>query len=179
MSSARIVTLCTGNAARSVMLGFMLSELAELNGLPWQIRTAGTHVSEGQAISPRTLEAMIKIEDLGQHHFTAHRSHQLIEDDVNWADVIVAVEADHVAYVHAHFPEARDKVVQLRAFCVGAPLDEPFPEQVRKVAAVHPNDELDVADPAGGEQADYDRCALDLWDMSQVFTALATGDELA
>jgi hypothetical protein len=34
---------------------------------------------------------------------------------------------------------------------------------------------FDVADPAGGDQATYDACALQLWDLSQVF-ALLVGD---
>jgi len=37
------VTLCTGNAARSVMAGSMLEVRAEAEGLALKILTAGTH----------------------------------------------------------------------------------------------------------------------------------------
>ena len=159
------------------MLGFMLAELSDANGVGWEIRTAGTHAVEGQAISQRTLEAMEKLDELGAHNYRAHRSHQLADDDVTWADVIVAVEADHVAYLKARYPSEAHKAVQLRAFCLHAPLDEPFDVQVAVVASIGPDDTLDVADPAGGEQSDYDECARELWDMAQVFAALVNGDE--
>ena len=58
--SLRIVTLCTGNVARSVMLGYMLSTLADDSGVEWQIRTAGTHVTEGSAMSVRTRDGIHK-----------------------------------------------------------------------------------------------------------------------
>ena len=172
MSRTRIVTLCTGNAARSVMLGYMLTTLAEANGVDWGVRTAGTHAVEGQAMSPRTLEALEKLEELGEHHFRAHRSHQLTNDDVAWADVIVAVEADHVNYVRRVHPDAHAKTVQLRSFCLLAPLDGGLLVQVADVAASDPEPGLDVNDPAGGDQAQYDACAVELWDLAQVFAAL-------
>ncbi len=172
MPRVRIVTLCTGNAARSVMLGYMLTTLAEANGADWGVRTAGTHAVEGQAMSPRTLEALEKLEELGEHHFRAHRSHQLSNDDVAWADVILAVESDHVNYVRRVHPEAASKTVQLRSFCLLAPLDGELVNQVATVAASDSEPGLDVADPAGGDQAQYDACAVELWDLAQVYAAL-------
>jgi protein-tyrosine-phosphatase len=34
---------------------------------------------------------------------------------------------------------------------------------------------LDVADPAGGDQAVYDACARQLWELAQVFALLVEG----
>jgi protein-tyrosine-phosphatase len=178
-SELRIVTLCTGNAARSVMLGFMLETLASTRELDWIIRTAGTHTIEGQAMSQRTLGALQRINELSAHHFTKHRSHQLTIDDVGFADVIVTSEADHVSYCHAYFPQSRGKVVQLASFCRWAPLDEPLSEQLRVVVAHGEDDGLDVADPAGGDQSAYDACADELWDLAQVFVTLLVVDPLA
>ncbi len=177
MTSLNIVTLCTGNAARSVMLGYMLETLSEVNGASWSVRTAGTHAIEGQAMSPRTLASLEKVEELGDHHYTAHRSHQITLDDVLWADVILAVEADHVSYMATQYPEARDKVVQLRTFCLRAPLDGPAADQVAAVALNGALAELDVPDPAGGDQDTYDACARELWDLAQVFATLVLGDD--
>ena len=64
-ASLNILTLCTGNVARSVMLGYMLTTLAESTGQDWNVRTAGTHVAEGSAMSGRTREALKKVEELG------------------------------------------------------------------------------------------------------------------
>ena len=51
----RLLTLCTGNAARSVMAGVMLG-----SG-PFRIRTAGTHVLEGRPMSYRTRDALAAV----------------------------------------------------------------------------------------------------------------------
>lgn len=174
----RIVTLCTGNAARSVMMGFMLTRLSEVNNLEWEIRTAGTHATEGAAMSPRTLESLVALEDLGEHHFTSHRSHQLTTEDMQWADLVIAVEASHVAYVAAHHPDHSHKAIQLRHFVRYAPLDEDFVTQREAVSQYALTTDFDVEDPAGGDQGVYHSCARELWDLSHAFvTVLASSSD--
>ncbi|MHB1088574.1 MAG: arsenate reductase/protein-tyrosine-phosphatase family protein [Acidimicrobiales bacterium] len=173
--SIKIVTLCTGNVARSVMLAYMLTTISEANGAPWQIRSAGTHVIEGSAMSARTRDALLGIDELGHHHYNAHRSHQLNAEDVHWADVVLASEASHVNYVRTHFADATSRVVQLHQFIRFAPLDEPLETQVRDVASMQPQVELDVVDPAGGDDATYRACANELWEMAQVFATIVGG----
>jgi protein-tyrosine-phosphatase len=168
----RIVTLCTGNVARSVMLGYMLTTIADANGSPWQVRTAGTHVLEGSSMSARTREALLKVDELGAHHFAGHRSHQLDERDLDVADLVLASEADHVNYVRRHFPEHSMKAVALAQFVRFAPLDASFEVQLAQVAAMDPSRQFDVEDPAGGDQAVYDACALELWELSQAFATI-------
>ncbi|MEI8126767.1 MAG: hypothetical protein WCG86_03005 [Actinomycetota bacterium] len=168
----KFVTLCTGNAARSVMLGYMLNTLTDTHDLGWEIRTAGTHAAEGLAMSPRTLTALESISELGEHHYTAHRSHQLSAEDAEWADVIVAVEADHVNYVRGNFPAASDKVIQLRHFVRFAPLDSGPTDQMAAVRQRPVDPSFDVRDPAGGDQAQYDACASELWELSQIYVTL-------
>jgi protein-tyrosine-phosphatase len=174
--SLKIVTLCTGNVARSVMLGYMLSTIAEATGVDWHVRTAGTHVTEGSAMSSRTRDALRAIDELGEHHYGAHRSHQLTADDLAWADVVLASEADHVHFVRANFAVHAHKAVQLHQFVRSAPLDDPLGVQLVAVASLEPSVQFDVADPAGGDQAAYDTCARQLWEMAQVF-ALLVGSE--
>ena len=155
------------------MLGYMLTTLAENSGEDWSIRTAGTHVVEGAAISGRTRDALLALDDLGVHQFGAHRSRQVTASDAAWADVILASEADHVRYVRAVFPEESAKAVQLAQFIHVAPLDGSFEERLRVATLVEPSKEFDVADPAGGEQSDYDACARELWELAQEFALLA------
>jgi protein-tyrosine-phosphatase len=175
-SPLRIVTLCTGNVARSVMLGYMLTTLGEATGEEWQIRTAGTHVIEGSAMSGRTRDALIGVEELGEHHYSAHRSHQLSGPDVAWADVVLASEADHVNYVRSNFPDHAAKVVQLHQFVRYAPLDESFQTQLEVVSSMALEPSLDVADPAGGDDATYVACVNELWELAQVFATLVSGE---
>jgi protein-tyrosine-phosphatase len=167
-----IVTLCTGNVARSVMLGYMLTTLAESSGKQWEIRTAGTHVAEGSAMSSRTRDALVKIDELGEHRYGAHRSHQLTNDDATWSDVILTSEADHVNFVRRAFPLDSVKAVQLAQFIRFAPLEGSFDEQLRVTSALEPDPVFDVGDPAGGDQAVYDYCTRELWELAQAFSQL-------
>lgn len=168
----KILTLCTGNAARSVMLGYMLTTLAEANGADWSIRTAGTHVAEGSAMSSRTRDALLRIPELGDHRYGAHRGHQLARDDLDWADAVLASEALHVLFVRMHFPDAATKTVLFGQFLRDAPLDQPFVDQVTFISSQVLDSAFDVDDPAGQDQFAYDQCARKLWDMAQVFAAL-------
>jgi protein-tyrosine-phosphatase len=167
-----IVTLCTGNVARSVMLGYMLTTLAEAKGDEWLVRTAGTHVTEGAAMSGRTRDALMKIEGLGVHRYGAHRSHQLSRADTEWAQVILAAEVDNVKFVRANFGTNADKAVQLAQFVRFAPLDGNFDAKLRAASSHEPSPDFDVADPAGAGQLTYDACARQLWDLAQAFAAL-------
>ena len=178
-SPIKILTLCTGNMSRSVMLGYMFTSLAEANGLDWSIRTAGTHVVEGSAMSSRTRDALMALPDLGEHRYGQHRSHQITPDDVSWADVIVTAEANHVNFVRANFDDGADKTVLLGQFLLEAPLDVAFDEQVRTAAQLVPEEDFDVIDPAGGNQDVYDACATQLWAMAMVFLTLVESDEVA
>jgi protein-tyrosine-phosphatase len=172
----KIVTLCTGNVARSVMLGYMLTTLSEVSGLGWRVRTAGTHVIEGSAMSSRTKDALLALDDLGDHRYGAHRSHQLNGGDVEWADVVLASEANHVNFVRSNFPDGSQKTVLLAQLLSESTPDVNFDERLRQVALMTPSAFFDVDDPAGGDQATYNACAKRLWSMAQVFASLATHD---
>jgi protein-tyrosine-phosphatase len=179
VSSLKLVTLCTGNVARSVMLGYMLTSLAQANGLDWEVRTAGTHVVEGSAMSSRTRDALLALDEIGEHHYSGHRSHQLSSGDVAWADAVLASETSHVNFVRANFPGGAAKTALLHQFVREAPLDATFDEQLLYVASLNPAAIFDVRDPAGGDQATYNACAQQLWEMAQVFSTIVSDEELS
>ncbi len=174
--SRNILTLCTGNVARSVMLAFMLQTIADANGEQWQLRSAGTLVIEGSSISPRTLRALQSLDELGDHHYGAHRSHQIDGDDVAWAHIVLASEADHVNYVRRHFPLHAHKAVSLHQFVRDAPLDESFDAALEEVSSLEPDPHFDVRDPAGGDDATYIACARELWELAQAFAVVLGSD---
>ncbi len=158
------------------MLGYMLARVADVNAYDWQIRTAGTHVIEGSAMSSRTRDALLTLGDIGTHQYNSHRSHQLSGDDVAWADVILTSEANQVKFVQAIFPQGTRKTVSLGQFLREAPLDETFEDQIEFVAMKPPSEEFDVVDPAGGGQSTYNACAQQLWEMSQVLAAIVSDE---
>ena len=171
-----IVTLCTGNVARSVMLGYMLTTIADATGEDWTIRTAGTHATEGSGMSARTRDALLKIDELAGHRYGAHRSHQLTDADATWADVILCAELDNVNYVRAHHAASAERAVQLAEFVRFASLDGDFDAQLRASRSHEPSDEYNVTDPAGGDQADYDECARHLWELAQAFSLIVESE---
>jgi protein-tyrosine phosphatase len=145
--------LCTGNAARSVMGAVSLSRW--LPGA--EVASAGTHAVEGQPPSSRTEQALLR---RGLHP-SGHRSHQLTEGDASWAAVIVGFAGDHVEFVRRRFPSAASKTATLRRLCRDL---EGGPSLGQRLKGLHLAEATlgaweDIADPAGGELEDFERCA--------------------
>lgn len=164
-----VVTLCTGNAARSVMAAFMFEHFAERSGTDLKVASAGTHVVEGQPMGMRTRAALASIPELGDLAVSGHRSKQLSDQHVTQADLIVAMEADHVRFVRRQHPEATRRCATLRRLCADlvpgtAPLDERIAGLDLGSLPLDPAE--DVADPAGGDVDVYVACADELWALT-------------
>jgi protein-tyrosine-phosphatase len=155
------------------MLGYMLAALAAGSGEDWSIRSAGTHVVEGRAMSSRTRDALLRLNVLGDVRYGLHRGHQLSRDDVEWSDVILACAAEHVSFVRTQYPEASVKTVTLGQLLREASIERELGAQIVHVASRDIDVNYDLDDPAGGSQAAYDLCAVNLWEMAQAFAMLS------
>ena len=100
------MTLCTGNAARSVMAGAVLRE--HVPGL--SVSTSGTHVIEGMPMSWRTRDAIVALGASAD----GHRSRQLEAADLRTADLVLAMAREHVQYVRKRYPEAAPRTGTLK-----------------------------------------------------------------
>ena len=111
-----LVTLCTGNAARSVMAGAILAEHVPA----LVVETRGTHVVEGMPMSWRTRDAIVAV----GARVDGHRSRQLATADLTGADVVLAMAGEHVEYVRRRHPDAAARtgtLKRLAAICPAPP----------------------------------------------------------
>jgi protein-tyrosine-phosphatase len=155
-----LVTLCTGNAARSVMAGAILAE--HLPALV--VSTRGTHVVEGMPMSWRTRDAIVAVGARAD----GHRSRQLARADLATADLVLAMARDHVEYVRRRHPEAAARTGTLKRLARDLPAASgTLAERVAslQLAEVALEPWEDVDDPAGGDPEVFHRCAVEIHEL--------------
>jgi protein-tyrosine-phosphatase len=171
-----LLVLCTGNAARSVMAGFMLEHLRDGRpGEPLHIVTAGTHTIDGQPMGMRTRAALLRLPELADTDFRRHRSRQVHGIDLVHADLVVVMEADHVRFVRRQFPDAAPKTATIRRVCRDLPPSPPG--LTERLAALdlkeaEVSDSEDVLDPAGHDADVYAACVDELWGLCRTLVTL-------
>ncbi len=156
----RIVTLCTGNAARSVMGG----AIVRARRTDIDVITAGTHVIEGMPMSWRTRDALAGLEVTAD----GHRSRQLRESDLDVADLVLAMAGEHVSYVRRVHPTASGRTATLKRLVRDlAPGPAPLGERIDALALGTVAIEAweDVDDPAGGDLPEFEACAREIDDL--------------
>jgi len=149
----RLLFLCTGNAARSVMATTMTRTLLAAADATdaLTVTGAGTHSIEGLPMSTRTRTALAELGFADPDH----RSHQLTDQDVDAADLIVAFEPGNVAHVRRTHPAGSARTATILRLVRDLP---PAQDGVAPAVAgmgladVRLAPWEDLIDPAGGQQ---------------------------
>src|SRR5262249_46000899 len=99
-----ILFVCTGNIIRSAFAAELLRSRS-LGRADFRIRAAGLNATDGPA-HPTAVQCARRFGvDL-----SPHRTHRLDLSDIEGADVLLAMEIDHVVEINRRFPGHRHKV---------------------------------------------------------------------
>jgi protein-tyrosine phosphatase len=143
-----ILVVCYGNLCRSPMAEALLRD--RLGERAWKVVSAGTHAAGGDPPTEGAREAIARLAGLD---ISQQRSRPLTTKLIEAADQVFTMSRRQALEAAALFPEAAGRIRLLGAFApsphlADAPAD-PFGD---------PADELEIADPMGGEPDAYEDC---------------------
>jgi protein-tyrosine-phosphatase len=133
-----------------------------------QVTTSGTHVIEGMPMSWRTRDA---ITSLGLP-VPNHRSRQATTQELDNADLVIALAREHVVWMRRVHPSAAPRTATLKRLARDLPSADGVPLFERlarmRVHEVQLESWEDVIDPAGGDLDVFVDCAREIADLLHV-----------
>ena len=151
----RILFVCTGNICRSSMAEGLLRDAAEGDReLSGKVSAASAGVSAFDG-DPASENSILVMKDSWKIDLTSHRSKRITPEDVEAADLILAMTRRHRDTILARFPWAEGKVYTLKEY-----VDAGAGEARNKTSGTDYNmdDPYDISDPYGMPYSVYKKC---------------------
>ena len=138
MNHGRILFVCAANICRSPMAEALFKDMVKNDGeIAWnclEARSAGISNTRGSDASD---QALLVMRERGID-MSRHRSRPVDRDILEWADVVLCMEAGHLHTLQQSFPDLANKLYLLAEYCGGSG---------------------DIADPSGRPTSAFEACA--------------------
>lgn len=133
--SVNILFVCTGNTCRSPLAEAILKgkQVEDVT-----VRSAGIYATPNAAMSVNAKHVLDEANIVHDHQAT-----QLSSTEVNWADLILTMTANHRDFIVANYPFEKQKVFTLKEY-------------------ISPTAYEDVVDPYGGDKIVYEQTFQEL-----------------
>lgn len=114
----RILFVCTGNTCRSAMAKVICEHICRENSLDCEADSCGISTAD---CLPASQNAVLAVRQLYDIDLSSHRSKQVTDELVNWADIIFTMSKMHAEALSYYFPECKEKVV-----CAEPEISDPY-----------------------------------------------------
>jgi protein arginine phosphatase len=120
--SYKLLFICTGNICRSPIAEGLAPSIGTQYDHIIEAQSAGTLGLINRPADPKSIEVVKELKlDISEH-----RSQEITDELISWADYILVMERKHAAHVRKHFPAASDKVLELSSFGSLAEIADPI-----------------------------------------------------
>ena len=104
----RVLFICTGNTCRSPMAKALLEKLIQQKSRQdfYEVDSVGLFAVDGLSASQEAIE-VLRHENVD---LTSHQSQSIVDQIVNWADIIITMTKNHYEQLLDLYPAANDRV---------------------------------------------------------------------